>query len=173
MTCSMHYIIHHKVTFSQWIAQHYTNKHATIQPHALNTSFVLYLTKCYTTTQLMLTPYRCIPSQVANNPHSWESGHFPVKQFVTQGKLPFTQVYQMSFIISKHFCMDILKNIISHYSDWTENRQHSTHQSICATRRFNMSRSVHYIKLLTSCTPFAMFTSPKMGLHLLRAPQLQ
>ena len=114
MRCSLHYITYHKVTFHQWIAEYYTNKRAIIQPHALNTSFALYLTKSYTTTQLMLTPHRCTPSQVANNPHSWESGHFPVKQFITQGKLPFTQAYQMSFIISKHFAQTFSR--ISHHT---------------------------------------------------------
>lgn len=124
----------------------------------------MYLTKSYTTTQLMLTPYRCTPSQVVNNLHSWESGHFPVKQFVTQGKMTFTQAYQMSFIISKHFAWTFSR--ISHHTTLLLNwKQAAQPQFICATRRFNMSRSVHYIKMLACCTPFAAFTYLKLGLH--------
>jgi hypothetical protein len=60
-------------------------------------------------------------------------------------------VYWILFVLRKN----ILKNITL-LSYWTGNRQHSTHQSICATK-FNMSRSVHYIKMLVCCTPFAVF----------------
>jgi len=58
-------------------------------------------------------------------------------------------------------------------SYWTGNRQHNTHQSFCATRTFNMSRAVHYIKMLVCCTPFAVFPYLNMGLHLQTEPKQQ
>jgi hypothetical protein len=64
----------------------------------------------------MLTQYRCTPSQVANNPHSCESNPFPVKQFVTQAKMPFTKAfigyyscYARTFSRISHYCLTELE----------------------------------------------------------------
>jgi hypothetical protein len=85
--------------------------HLAIQPHALNTPFVLYLTKCYSTTQIMLTPYRCTPSQVANNLLLGEQP-FPCEEiYYKREKAIHPSVYQVLFVLR----IDILKNI-SHYS---------------------------------------------------------
>jgi hypothetical protein len=134
--------------------------HLAIQPHALhkksggNTSSALHLTKSYTTAQLMLNPYRCTPSEVANNVQLGQQPFSCEAVYYTRGKAIHPKVYQVLFVLR----MDILKNIISHYSlPELETGSMALISPSVARVMLNMSRSVHYIKMLACCTPFAVF----------------
>jgi hypothetical protein len=108
--------------------QYYTHKRATVHSHALNTSFARYLTKSYTTTQLTLTPYRCTPSQVAQQSAQLGERPYTCEAISHTREMASTQVYQMSFIISKHFARTFSR--ISHHTTlllyWKQAAQHSS-----------------------------------------------
>jgi len=80
---------------------------------------------------------------------------FPCEEiYYTREKATDPSVYQVLFVLRR----DILKNI-SHYSLTKLETGRTAMISPSVPRvRFNVSRSVHYIKTLASCTPFAMFT---------------